>query len=119
MRHGSPNSAEVTRPPRWAAVVLGAVVVLCAACTTDGGSGGAATTAAGGGSATSDAATAQMAATTEGDVKEVMAASHLSAVIVKVSKAGRNVLTAASGESVGGVPATTDMHFRNGAVAIS
>ncbi len=109
----------MTRPPRWAAVVLGAVVVLCAACTTDSGSSGAATTAAGGGSATSDAATAQTAATTDGVVKEVMAASHLRAVIVKVSKAGRNVLTAAYGESVGGVPATTDMHFRNGAVAIS
>ena len=29
------------------------------------------------------------------------------------------MVTSASGESMTGVPATTDMHFRNGAVAIS
>ena len=93
--------------------------MLCAACTTDGGSNGATTTAAGGGSATSTAAGGPMAATTDGVVKDVMASRHLRAVIVKVSKAGQNVITAAYGESVTGVPATTDMHFRNGAVAIS
>jgi CubicO group peptidase (beta-lactamase class C family) len=93
--------------------------VLCAACTTDGGSNGATTTAVGGGSATSTAAGGLMAATTDGVVKDVMASRHLRAVIVKVSKAGQNVITAAYGESLAGVPATTDMHFRNGAVAIS
>src|SRR5688572_4060599 len=41
------------------------------------------------------------------------------AVIVKVVVDGREIVTAAYGESMTGVPATTDMHFRNGAVAIS
>ena len=41
------------------------------------------------------------------------------AVIAKVSVDGREVLTRAFGESMTGVPATTDMHVRNGAVAIS
>jgi len=40
-------------------------------------------------------------------------------VSVKVSVGGREVITKAYGESMPGVPATTDMHFRNGAVAIS
>ena len=44
---------------------------------------------------------------------------HLRAAIVKVSVGGREVITKAYGESMPGVPATTNMHFRNGAVAIS
>jgi CubicO group peptidase (beta-lactamase class C family) len=43
----------------------------------------------------------------------------LNAVILRVTIDGREVVTAALGESMTGVPATTDMHFRNGAVAIS
>ena len=52
-------------------------------------------------------------------VTEVMASQHLRAAIVKVSIGGLEVITKAYGESMPGVPATTDMHFRNGAVAIS
>jgi CubicO group peptidase (beta-lactamase class C family) len=59
------------------------------------------------------------AATADRVVRGVIAERHLRAAIVKVSQGGQNVLMAASGESVTGVPATTDMHFRNGAVAIS
>ena len=40
------------------------------------------------------------------------------AVILRVTIDGQEVVTAALGESMTGVPATTDMHFRNGAVAI-
>src|SRR5215213_7288681 len=43
----------------------------------------------------------------------------LNAVILRVTIAGREVVTQALGESMTGVPATPDMHFRNGAVAIS
>lgn len=43
----------------------------------------------------------------------------LKAVILRVTIADREVVTEALGESMTGVPATTDMHFRNGAVAIS
>jgi CubicO group peptidase (beta-lactamase class C family) len=43
----------------------------------------------------------------------------LNAVILRVTIADREVVTAALGESMTGVPATTDMHFHNGSVAIS
>ena len=43
----------------------------------------------------------------------------LKAVILRVTIDGQEVITVAYGESMTGVPATTDMHFRNGAVAIA
>src|SRR5690349_10868722 len=52
-------------------------------------------------------------------VQEAMRARHLRAVIVRVTVDGKEVITKAYGESMTGVPATVDMHFRNGAVAIS
>ncbi|MBV9513942.1 MAG: beta-lactamase family protein [Mycobacteriaceae bacterium] len=52
-------------------------------------------------------------------VKDTMAERHLKAVIVRVTIDGKEVLTQAVGESMTGVPATPQMHFRNGAVAIS
>jgi CubicO group peptidase (beta-lactamase class C family) len=52
-------------------------------------------------------------------VRDVMAAEHLKAVIVRVTIDGKEVVTQAVGESMTGVPAATNMHFRNGAVAIS
>ncbi|WP_293243954.1 serine hydrolase domain-containing protein [Mycolicibacterium sp.] len=52
-------------------------------------------------------------------VDDVMKQSHLRAVIVRVTENGREIVTRAVGQSMTGVPATTDMHFRNGAVAIS
>ena len=52
-------------------------------------------------------------------VEETMAKQHLKAVILRVTVDGRELLTRAFGDSMTGVPATTAMHFRNGAVAIS
>jgi CubicO group peptidase (beta-lactamase class C family) len=52
-------------------------------------------------------------------VERYSAESDLGAVIVRVTQAGEEIVTAAIGESMPGVPATTDMHFRNGAVAFS
>jgi CubicO group peptidase (beta-lactamase class C family) len=52
-------------------------------------------------------------------VRDTMAKAHLKAVIVRVTIDGQEVVTQAVGESMTGVPATTGMHFRNGAVAIS
>ena len=52
-------------------------------------------------------------------VHATMASEHLKAVIVRVTVDGQEVVTEAVGESMTGVPATTNMHFRNGAVAIS
>ena len=52
-------------------------------------------------------------------VRDTMAQAHLKAVIVRVTVDGKEVVTQALGESMTGVPAATNMHFRNGAVAIS
>jgi len=52
-------------------------------------------------------------------VRDTKAEGHLRSVIVRVSIDSKEVLTEAIGDSMNGVPATTDMHFRNGAVAIS
>jgi CubicO group peptidase (beta-lactamase class C family) len=52
-------------------------------------------------------------------VRDTMAQAHLKSVIVRVTVDGKEVVTQAVGESMTGVPATTGMHFRNGAVAIS
>ncbi|HYO30678.1 MAG TPA: serine hydrolase domain-containing protein, partial [Thermomicrobiales bacterium] len=51
--------------------------------------------------------------------RDAMSASDLRAVILRVTIDGDKVVTAALGESMPGVPATADMRFRNGAVAIS
>jgi D-alanyl-D-alanine carboxypeptidase len=51
--------------------------------------------------------------------KRAMQKHHLKAVLVKVTEGTEEVATLAMGESMTGVPATPEMHFRNGAVAIS
>ena len=52
-------------------------------------------------------------------VQKAMKSDHLRAVIVKVTQGDKVVINQAFGESMTGVPATTAMHFRNGAVAFS
>jgi CubicO group peptidase (beta-lactamase class C family) len=52
-------------------------------------------------------------------VRSSMAKNHLRSVIVQVRSNGNNIYTAAYGDSMTGVPATTDMHFRNGALAFT
>jgi CubicO group peptidase (beta-lactamase class C family) len=51
--------------------------------------------------------------------RDAMAEYDLKAVIVRVTIDGREVVTTALGESLTGVPATTDMHFHNGSVVFS
>jgi CubicO group peptidase (beta-lactamase class C family) len=90
---------------------------LCAGCTAAApspGSSGATSSATA--AATADPAEA---ATVTKVVDDMMSGAHLKAAIVRVTIDGKDVLTRAFGESMAGVPATTDMHFRNGAVAIS
>ena len=48
----------------------------------------------------------------------VQAEFGLTASILRVSIGGAAILTEAWGETLTGVPATPDMHFRNGAIAI-
>src|SRR5688500_15414049 len=52
-------------------------------------------------------------------VRNAMATDHLRAVIVKVTRGDRVLISQAFGTSLDGVPATTDMRFRNGAVAFA
>jgi CubicO group peptidase (beta-lactamase class C family) len=50
--------------------------------------------------------------------RDIMAKQAAKAVTLRVTIDGEELGTAALGESMTGVPATPDMHFRNGAVAI-
>jgi CubicO group peptidase (beta-lactamase class C family) len=52
-------------------------------------------------------------------VQNAMKTAHLRAVIVKVTQGDKVVMSQAFGESMTGVPATTAMHFPNGAVAFA
>ena len=52
-------------------------------------------------------------------VQDAMRTQHLRAVIVKVTQGDKVITSKAFGESMTGVPATTAMHFRNGAVAFA
>ena len=54
-----------------------------------------------------------------GLMRDEVAAKGLNAAVLRVSYGGAPLITEAWGESVAGVPATPDMHFRNGAVAIA
>jgi CubicO group peptidase (beta-lactamase class C family) len=75
---------------------------------------------AGAAQATPVAPASEEAATTiVGLAQQAMTDYALKAVILRVTIDGQEVVTAALGESMTGVPATPAMHFRNGAVAIS
>ena len=54
-----------------------------------------------------------------GIVQNAMKTEHLRAVIVKVTQGDKGMISKAFGESMTGVPATTAMHFPNGAVAFA
>ena len=58
-------------------------------------------------------------ATIETIVRKSMSDMHLKAAIVEVRSNGAVVYKGALGESLTGVPATADMHFRNGALAFT
>ncbi|MER7955253.1 serine hydrolase domain-containing protein [Streptomyces sp. NPDC096030] len=51
--------------------------------------------------------------------QQAQAGMGLKSVILRVTEGGREVVTAALGESMTGVPAEPAMHFRNGNIAIS
>jgi D-alanyl-D-alanine carboxypeptidase len=82
----------------------------------------------GSGTSTSETTVAKHASTPKQgpDAEKVTAAAkramekyHLKAVLAKVTRGTGEVAILAMGESMTGVPATPEMHFRNGAVAIS
>src|SRR3954447_5173265 len=49
--------------------------------------------------------------------RDIMDKQDVKAVILRVTIDGQEIVTEALGEAMSGVPATTEMHFRNGAVA--
>ncbi|MET0885381.1 MAG: hypothetical protein ABWX92_02930, partial [Mycetocola sp.] len=71
------------------------------------------------GAADNDAPRMELAAGIASVVESAMEDMHLKAVLVEVRIGEETVISQAFGESMTGVPATTDMHFRNGAVAFS
>jgi CubicO group peptidase (beta-lactamase class C family) len=77
-------------------------------------------TVASGATTTSAAAAQGQTASAIADlVQNAMATGHLRSVIVKVTQGKQVVTRQAFGTSMDGVPATTDMHFPNGAVAFA
>jgi CubicO group peptidase (beta-lactamase class C family) len=91
------------------AVVLGLVVALTGACGAPAGEGV---------NVASRKDPVQADAIRE-LVSQTMAEQHMKAAIVSVNVDGKDVLTEAFGESIEGVPASTAMSFRNGAVAFA
>jgi len=70
-------------------------------------------------SATAQRSQSDQASAITAIVQKAMKAEHLRAVIVKVTHGDNVLISQAFGESMNGVPATTAMHFRNGAVAFA
>lgn len=99
--------AAARRPGSRSRLIVGAVVAACLA---------AAPALASPGGTVSDSAQADAILRI---VRNRMASDHLRAVLVRVTIDGQDVVTEALGESMTGVPATRDMHVRNGAIAIS
>ena len=118
--------------------MVAALALLLAACTSANTSDGQSSTGSGGttsvsgspGTATGTTATAvpsnsgaatdpAMTASVMKVVNDMRESRHLRAVLVRVTVDGQVKVEQAVGESMTGVPATTDMHFRNGAVAES
>jgi CubicO group peptidase (beta-lactamase class C family) len=92
------------------ALTLGLAAASLAACSSSTSSSNSAQ------AATPEAAQASAIASI---VQKAMKTDHLRAVIVKVTQGSKLVTTRAFGESMTGVPATSAMHFRNGAVAFA
>ena len=103
--------ANPPAPTRTVVVtVIGCVILLLSSCIGPPGPP----------APTQPPATDRAAATAVDEVvAELMATEHLEAVIAEVSLDGRVIIRRAYGDSLSGVPATPEMHFRNGAVAMS
>ena len=101
------------------------IIAVLAGCTTATGDSGSAVTSSiaattQGASALSTAsADPAQEAVVDSVVLGAMKQHFLRSAIVRVTIDGKEIITKAYGESMTGVPATTDMHFRNGAVAIA
>jgi CubicO group peptidase (beta-lactamase class C family) len=110
---GGPRAGMAGRPVAIAVSLCLAMVSL-AACTSSPSTSAQAAPPQSAQAATSQSAQAAAIAKI---VQNAMKTDHLKAVVIKVTKGGNPVTTQAFGDSMDGVPATTAMHFRNGAVA--
>ena len=113
-----------TRTFLFTACALGLVAACTSTATSSSSTGSSSPATSNGAPATATRGTVASTDPAKADVvNKVVEANiekrHLRSVIVKVTIDGKEILTRAYGESMTGVPATTDMHFRNGAVAIS
>lgn len=101
--------------------VVGLALVACTGSPTVNGEAARSTGAATAGSPPGSAVSADPERADQIDdlVVASMDENHLRSVIIKVTVDGEEIITRAYGESMTGVPATTDMRFRNGAVAIA
>ena len=97
----------------WLAACSVVTVVALGACASSTTAGPPATVRANTG------AQSAQAAAIAAIVQKQLIANHLKAVIYRVTVDGKPLVTNAIGESMTGVPATTAMHFRNGAVVFS
>jgi CubicO group peptidase (beta-lactamase class C family) len=107
---------------RVGAAIVVATVLALTGCSFGGGPGAdPSSTPAGSpsGSAGLSAADEALVAGIRDTIAERMDAWGLRAVIVSAERGDQPLITEAFGESMTGVPATPEMHFRNGAVAIS
>jgi CubicO group peptidase (beta-lactamase class C family) len=101
----------------WRLAVMALGVGMLASCSSPPGPSSAASPSSTTAGTAASADPAQAAV--DSVVQEAMKARHLRAIIVRVTVDGKEIITKAYGDSMAGVPATVDMHFRNGAVAIS
>ena len=104
-------------------LLLAGVLAACSPSTPSAGSGGApggsSVSCRTGTTATEASVDPAKGAAVTDIVRKAMDEYKLKAVIYRVTIDGKNIVTAALGESMSGVPATPDMHFRNGSVAES
>lgn len=108
--------------PRWvaAAGLAAGLAAMLTACSSTAPppvkpTGPAASSSTGSGNASSSPQASAIATI----VQNAMQKDHLRSVIVKVTQGDTVLADQATGDSVDGVPATTAMHFRNGAVAFA
>jgi D-alanyl-D-alanine carboxypeptidase len=102
------------------AVFVGATLMVCFAATTACSGSGSTTASQATTTSSSEATTAEGSAEeVEAAVESAMEKNDLKAVLVRVTQNGKEVATVVRGESMTGVPATEDMHFRNGSVVFS
>jgi CubicO group peptidase (beta-lactamase class C family) len=109
---------EHVRANAWATAAVVSLTMLLGGCTppaTESTPSPTVSASSDGGGTSADPA--EVAAIREA-VEATMAQHDVRAAIVRVLRGDEVVLTEAWGESVAAVPATTDMHFRSGAVSI-